>query len=508
MATAQSAPVGVKPWRIEVSHTRAVDLADVVSDREGHRRILQRLRASDDLFKDLQSAIAEYYPTCRSSADDIRERMSKSVNLDGKAVWTETFLERHAPFVLPLADELHVNGAAVPPRGALLQEPGATLADVYFQGSQLSLFREGTFTCTIHLSIGGTGQSSVDVTTAIERLKATEEVVQQNCTRLLVKALAASEMHAVLHHLGIEVDGHNVAPAVGAAREHRILFVDRFTRTELEQNGGTSQHESAGSPRMITASEVKASPALAGLLNTASWFAEYDPEYLARLSQKDIGYRRDEIYISDRRSTLICHPGFWSLGAPGHPQDPLSLYKWDLILGAEYQVSRAALVASALDYYQTHADVEHLESDPPLDALGVVVAGKAAIARLEESLSLPTLVQHGFTRLYQRRLQEELGSMEALTAVRRRVEDAAASIELRSSVTAAENTSRESLRASLTNNTLQKIILTMAILGILTTLITAFVLPLMEDENNVIYCASGVPPKITIQRCPYKAPVK
>lgn len=184
---------------------------------------------------------------------------------------------------------------------------------------------------------------------------------------------------------------------------------------------------------------VVASSSLAGLLNTASWYRFYDRRYVQSLRRKEIGYRDDEIYISDGASTIISAKGFWDEGAGStRAADPLTRYKFDIVLAIQYNVSCLAYCGSTLAYYQSHPDVSDLENSSPLKALPYVIAGRAILAHLDQTLDLALLVDHGFTRAFIERLREELHLDTALTFIRQRVEDASTSVGLKSAVLSAE----------------------------------------------------------------------
>jgi hypothetical protein len=471
--------------RIEVFQTFAVDMSDLFGDGPDSIRTLQELRAHDAFPDSVVAQLVARMPDCRPERDAIQDRMDESLRMKGKAVWTDHFLDRYAPVILPHertlknhADRLVVVG------NRLSGDSESPLHYIKFSGSHLKLFRDGTLTYTVGASFtdqcghefGSLWYPIASIAKTIERIEAFEEITLSNL-RNTVKALVDNYIfRSVISDAGLRLrESRDLTNDLfrRRAKSHRLLFVERFF-DGVKVNGlypdGPSGLRPPDAAAEVPLEEVLSSSSFAGLLNTASWYDEYNTRYVNRLSQKDIGYRVDEIYLTDRHATVACNRGFWRIDPPG--AEPLSRYKWDLILAVEYNVARVAYFSAALTYYQDHPDVRGLEEAPPVEALRYIIDGRAILANIDQSLDLSLLVDHGFTRLFITRLRRELGLEVAFAFIRQRVEDASATVALKSSVVAAEQTSVESLRtaieslqAAMVNNRIQRTILLAAILS-------------------------------------------
>ena len=91
------------------------------------------------------------------------------------------------------------------------------------------------------------------------------------------------------------------------------------------------------------------------------------------------------------------------------------------------------------------------------------MAVRANLTLLYESLDFSLLARHGFTRRVAEELRAEMGVADALEAMRKRVWDMSAAIDLKSSVTSAQAAFDQASR----NNTLQTIAIILAVLALL-----------------------------------------
>jgi hypothetical protein len=399
----------------------------------------------------------------------------------------------------------------------------------------MKMFRDGTITYTLRTVFDDDPSSAVhqtrknppaSIAESIVRIEAVDNLLAENFRIALSDLLRLSGFRVAVaqstrvggpdwQEEGLQLVDPSALQAPDLERrseEHRTIFVESFfdaTHAErLSQDGGRNFEEAR-----VSLQTVLSSAALAGLLNTASWYDHYNARYVHSLGQREIGYRDDEIYLTDRKSTVISAGGFWrDESADGAPPDPLTRYKWDIVLAAEYNVARLAYLASTLTYYQTHADVRGLEGSKPLTALNHVIDGRSILSHIDESLDLSLLVDHGFTRLFIRRLRDELGVDEAIGFIRGRVADASTSVGLKSAVLSAENTSKESLKTSLAsldvaqeNNRLQRKMVVWAVAAVVVTALS-FVAGLaaqswVERDRQVIVCVTSDDGKINQARC-------
>jgi hypothetical protein len=474
--------------RVQMFSVLAIDLAELVERPLEDRRILQRLRAEDTLFPRLRESLIGTITGCADETEKIRTRMTESLRLGGKAVWTDQFLDRYAPVRLPVPPNLTQNDRPVPLNERLSDDPNSPLHFLRFQDHVLKMFRDGTICYTLQTSFedhvsrrhGGELRPPATVDQAIARLTALSELLAENFRIALADLIRSHQFRAAVAN-GVESQGDKLellsesrlhaADLRRRSKEHTAIFVENFFDGDLGAALSSINDEAAEEAR-VELYNVVASSSLAGLLNTATWYESYDRRYIQGLQSKEIGYRDDEIYISDGDATIISAKGFWKEGTvESGTADPLSRYKLDIVLAIQYNVACVAYCVSTLAYYQAHPDVSNLENDRPLDALPHVIEGRAILSHLDQTLDLALLVDQGFMRVFIRRLREELDVDAAVAFIRRRVEDGSTSVSLKSAVLSAENTSIGSLQAALENNQIQRTIRAWAITAIIVAIL-------------------------------------
>ena len=447
----------LRAGRIRVFHVLALDIADLVASKEEGRRTLQRLRADDRLFDIVKEALIGHLDHCKPTRKEIQERAERARDeLGGKAVWTEQFLERFAPIKLPTLESISCNGETVRLRSRLSDDPASQLHHVILEETRLQMFRDGTLVFTLRTSFderdaqAGGSNPPAPVESIIERLAALDSVATTAFHGALEEFLrpvdTRQRLSETLKRHGYEdielIDSGKLDRDVlrRKAEKHTVIVIERFFKPRVRDIDKVDPSADPKESGIVPLHTVLASSSLAGILNTASWFHRYNSRYVSRLIDKEIGYRDDEIYITDRKATVVSAANIWN------ENDSLSEYIKDVVLAVEYNVALLAYFASTLAYYQEHQDVRSLEQADPLAALKQVNDGRAILSQMVESLDLTILVDHGFTRLFVERLRAELGFRTAIEFIRQRVEDASTDVGLRSSVNAAENTSRKNLR--------------------------------------------------------------
>ncbi len=504
--------------RVQVVQVFALDIAELVDNARESRRTLQRLRASGELYDKLDEALVGHVSECESTRREIEERREKALSLQGKAVWTEQFVERFAPLTLPVPKPLKHGDSTASLGRRLSPDRQSELHRVELEGVKMQMFREGTicFTFKTQFVEGPEGDEvhprPVKAAQIIERLELLDEVAVGCFHSALASFFCSQDVQARLKaHL--RAPGHDLieffcpndklttAVLKRKAKAHTLILVEHFYDGKkieklYEEKGydGRKNHKA-----IVPLEAVLASSALAGILNTAKWFHNYNRRYVSELSDKEIGYRNDEIYLTDRKATVISTAGLWDMN------DSLSTYLYDIVLAVEYNVARLAYFASTLAYYQAHQDASSVLESDPMEALELVVDGRSVLSRIVESLDLTLLVNHGFTRLFVERLRQELGFDAAIEFIRQRIEDASTSIDLRASVEAAAHTSKESLAAARENNVWAKAAVVVAILvaiavGVLTLALHADETTTKLDPTTHL-CLDRNPPKTGAPVC-------
>jgi hypothetical protein len=436
----------LRAGRVEVVSVTAIDFADLLADADYGRRRLQELRANDT-FADEFEAIIKVVPDCTSTRQEIIDRTDDAKAKGGKAVWTTEFLTRFAPVRLP-HHEFVQNGTVVHPQARLSSRRGDVLHHVALEDSKLQMFRDGTLCHTVRVvfkphSSGAKEEECPPATVSelVDRLGALNKAVA-TALRPALEAFVRELGAPLKSKLDLQLkapDALTRAQLSARSKTHTVIFVERFydgPKIDALCQTPFSLENAAQAGAAVALHTVLTSSALPGILNTATWYRRYNARYVAALAGKEIGYRDDEIYLTDRKATIVSTPGLWDQA------DSLSEYKDDIVLAVEYNVARLAYFASTLAYYQGHPDVRKLDKEPPLDALAHVIHGRAILSYIDESLDLTLLVDHGFTRLLVERLREELKFETAIGFIRQRVQDASDTVSLRSSVDGAEHTQR------------------------------------------------------------------
>jgi hypothetical protein len=470
--------------RVQIFSILAIDIAELVARPTEDRRILQRLRAEDTLFPSLKASLIGNIRECSDEQEKIKSRMADSLRLGGKAVWTDQFLDRYAPIRLPAPTNLTQNDRPVTLTHRLSDDRDSPLHFLRFQDHVLKVFRDGTICYTVQTSFedhlsrshGGDLRPPATISEAIDRIYALDELLAENFRIALADLIRSRDFRDAISE-GVQSEGDKLqlmsesklhaSDLRRRSKSHTVIFVEHFFDGERGESIRSVTDDAANEARVELRSVV-ASSSLAGLLNTARWYRYYDHRYIQSLRRKEIGYRDDEIYLSDGDATVISARGFWKEGsAESGLADPLSKYKLDIVLAVQYNIALVAYCGSTLSYYQSHPDVSNLENDRPLSALPHVIDGRAILSHLDQSLDLALLVDHGFTRVFIQRLRQELGVSASVSFIRQRVEDGSTSVGLKSAVLSAENTSKESLGAAIENNQIQRTIRAWAIIAIL-----------------------------------------
>jgi len=421
---------------LDVNFCFAVDVSVLFGDAdkdENWRQLLahrlgDKSTADTGKMTELSSKVSvEVY-----DATNTRNRMGQAKLNHGKAIWTEHFLESESPLRLTLASTLPINGAEIKFGDRVPALPGSDLRFAKFHGHSMNLFREGTLTYTVRFNLvghpkGGSEDEPLNARRAVMILKQLETESWSIFSRLLTTSLSMSDAPSVIEELVGVSKGltHNISAEIleRKAKLHKLLFLQCFL--EETPDGWIP----------ILALDAVREAELGGLLNTADWFNLYRENYVKSLAAKDIGYRSDEIYITDRKASIASNEGFWDV------RDPLHFFRDDLVLAVEYWIVRLSQTHAFLKYMQDHPDIRSIADHSPDKGLDVVVQAMRALARLEESMDPSRIIDHGFSAMFMTRLRQEMGIDPLLAFARDRLSDAITSIGLRSSVQAEKITS-------------------------------------------------------------------
>jgi hypothetical protein len=433
---------------VDVYFTFCIDASALFEDesREANWRDLlqRRVGGTGAIGRDALAALAGRGATKEDDATEIARRMETARQNDGKAIWTDHFLQTETALRLKTGSTISMSGREIPQYGRVSDDVSHPFHYARFKSHRLKVWREGTFSYTVQYQLLHEEQEPnprakkappLSVETAVELLKALEgaswEVFAGQLSAWFTQKKSKEVCERLLGTSELSL-GYGVEELRRRGRVHKILFIDRF----LQRGSGDRRFPGWGA---VDNQEAKQNVALGGLLNTADWYRHYREEYIRGLAQKDIGYRDDELYITDRKATLVSNPAFWD------DSNTLAQYRLDLVLAVEYWVVRLVQAHALLAYLQSHSDIVGLAEKEPRDGLVIATQAMRAFARFQESLDASRIVDHGFTSKFMDRLRQEMDIGELSRFIRERLADAATSIGLRSAVKAEEVTAQNSL---------------------------------------------------------------
>ena len=441
-------PDGLHLGFVDVYFTFAIDasaLFDEKSREENWRNLLgRRVGGSGAVSREILATLAGRGATKEDDATEIARRMETARQNDGKGIWTDHFLHTETALRLKTDSSISISGRDIPQNSRVSDDTAHPLHYARFKSHRLKVWREGTFSYTVQYQLvhevhepgsHAPAEPPLSVERAVALLKALEasswEVFAAQLSAWFTQKKSQDVCKGLLNIGTLRLD-FGVDELRRRGRVHKILFVDGFLRA------GT------GDPRFpgwgaVDNQEAKENVALGGLLNTADWYRHYREDYIRGLAAKDIGYRDDEVYITDRKATLVSNPAFWD------EANTLWQYRMDLVLSMEYWVVRIAQAHALLTYLQSHSDILGLAEKEPNEGLEIATQAMRAFARYQESLDASRIVDHGFTSKFMRRLRDEMDIDELSRFIRERLADAATSIALRSAVKAEEVTAQSSL---------------------------------------------------------------
>ncbi|MEU4389830.1 hypothetical protein [Kribbella sp. NPDC023855] len=404
-----------------VFYVHALDVSSLVSGAAGELGLLQDLRARHALHQQLHARWSEHAEFC-DSRQDIEERSDRAIAQGGKRVWTSVFLDDHTPTNLPCGDHLWTDGVRIP-RQTSLRAIRQDLAPWVFEDSRSQLSRDGVIINTAGFELSGT----VPIESVIQQLSHLRRAAYENFKHETRALLARQTPFArAFEDLEVNLRGEINREDV---RAHQVLFVREVTDADAVRV----------EPRKLGHSKE-----LAGLLNRATWYERYNTRYLNELAKKEIGYRNDEIYLTDRDATLIVLDGFWRDG------DPLRHYMGDLLLAIEFHLGKQAFLHGQLEYSKALYSVSGDGSDG--GSVSSVLRSRAILSSVYESLNFSVLISHGFTRRFVNGVSSESELATALEDVERRITNLSIAVELRAAVEA----SRQELGLQSASNGLQK----------------------------------------------------
>lgn len=438
--------------RFKATTVFGIDLAHILSSAMDDQRRLQEKRASEELWEALVECLATndgHFGQWVDEADRIVQRMDAAERKGGKAVWQGRFLSLHSPLLLVNHNYGLVVSGHNTRDGNRLDPSGARYRSAFVQEVNYRLTREGVLVATYEVDFRADTYSVDEVITALNDVREDSFATLQ---RFLRDFFGDPQRRALLGSAtGLSLTGGRVFDkhAISEATHfHSLVMIEGFCE------------ESADGYASVSLDRVVRSRELAGILNEAHWYPSYSTDYCSHLAAKQFGYRADEIYVIERRTTVIVAGRCWQ-------DDPFVHYRHDLQLVIEHHIAAIALLMQQLAFFREYAEVRLIELHDPVPVLPLVLAARSNLTLLNESLDFTTLVRHGFTRLFAQQLRHEMEFQRALGALTQRVTNMGEAIALKSSV---QSASAALARAS-RNNLLQALAVVLALVAVIVTIV-------------------------------------
>jgi len=329
---------------------------------------------------------------CRLETDAAKAADEKAQSQSGgKGILTYTFYSKHTPVVFDETPGAPLASESYPHRlGDSFQLESIEL---HYDECQLRLTREGTLTMRFKFSTANLANARVDTMHFIKQVKylrvATQFAFEEKAMVFVEECRKAKQREWQHQGITIKASDHEVRDILRTSFNLHKVFV--FKGLLKPDSGNHMDSEEA-------VSVLGNSLDFMGILNQADWYGQYRSEHLENVLKKDIGYRRDEIYVTDSTSSLIVNHSYWE------QDSALPYYISNVLLLMELIVSKL----SFLDYLIGAASLSPshaIRSDK--DEADQIANLKELEARTREGLDLNQLVQHGFTKKFLSQLCRE-----------------------------------------------------------------------------------------------------
>lgn len=403
----------LSPGEVLVSITCAMDLADLIVDDDRAQVAPHRDRPPD-----LNRWRVRQPPGIwRNESEVIEERNAEIRRLRGKVIWGREFQRGQA---------------------GLLKEDGA---------ESVRLATDGTISCTYESRLDGHRSAGELIETLGSHRESARSRFRETVLDLFPDTRAVSAL----------LDGPSAAPVQADSIEPESLDSSMFDYTLI-----AVRHFKDPRGRKVSLDIVLTSPELAGIFNETPWFTSYGDRHRESVESQAMGYRKDELFLVGRKSSVIVCERIWSA------DDSLHMYFEDLVLLVQHYLSCRAHLRQLLMTTRSRLSVDQLGSRSSERIAQDVLVLRLNLMTAQLALDQHTLIDQGFTRTLAERLRWELGIDTSV----RMVEDwlsTSEAIELRESINAAQRSSALAAR----NNILQTTAVVLAIAALVATVVIA-----------------------------------
>ena len=423
----------------------AIDLSCLVDDDLTQQQRLQRKRSTGELGRALRRCLNQGGGPFGEWVDEsarIQGRMERADREGGVRIWSRRFLDNHSPLLQTNHNHaLGVDRVQIREDGRLDPNGLRYRRRSFFRGVGYRMTSEGALVATFQADfLDPAGYLVPEVIKTLHHFR--DDALDT------FRIFIGDYFHSTHRREALEAaTGLSFGRAGTLAadeietlvRRHQLVFVRGF-RSATQPPGDYADLES-----------VLHSGELAGILTEAPWYRSYGSRYIERIRKNEAGHRGDEIYLVGHHSTVVVAERYWrnlyepdseggdAQRGPVAERDPMYWYRADLLTMVEHQLSRLTLLRQQAAFFRDRSSHQPLEAERPAAALPVVLDGRANLTQISESLDFISLCRHGFTREVASLLRREIGLDEQLEAVRRRIDDMSAAVNLKSSVTSARS---------------------------------------------------------------------
>jgi hypothetical protein len=404
----------------------AIDLGYLLRDITDKKQ-LQILRAEDSFYKRFCELFNNSHISAASFSNPalegelLRSRTHTAQQNGGKNIWSELFYHKHIPIKFMAEEHVPLSPSTTVMPRENLNLVGLMAKDnptIKFDGCTLRIFREGTLSISFEFSQSEVN-TKINVNELINILLYIEKITSEGFVYRIKEILndwgnpghSFKNLKIKLRQCDGETDGLIRTSSV----KHSCIFIEGVRNNETSN--------------FVSIKDLQSKYQLLGILNTSVWYTNYGERYIEKVFEKNVGYREDEIYVTDKDSSLILLADYWD------PNKSLQYYVYDLVLATEIQIAKLSYLNFILNYMQEDPDSrEALTNITGEKAINIVLQTRKILTLTQESLDINTLILHGFTRSFISRLNEEIDIGNRLESINRRIENISSAIQLKSSI--------------------------------------------------------------------------
>ncbi len=416
--------IAVKRYRFFFIYT--IDLGYFLNSNEDIRR-LQDLRARDVLYEKLRAifgnthARAFVFKDPNLETERIKARLRAALAKGGKNIWSDLFFKRQVPILFRTEQNMMLSPSNQTGIGRHISDGDISQikdTGITFDRCEFRIFREGTLSFVYEFSQKNPAsrQSIDELITILSKLESdTFKGYLYNIREILQEWQSPSHKFQELNLTLRPLDDETNTVIKTSSVKHSCVFLEEVVNIETGE--------------AISAENLQNRYFLLGILNKANWYNKYGDKYIDDVFGKNVGYRKDEIYLTDKDSTLVLLSDYWD------PDKSLQYYVYDLVLAIQIQLAKLAFLDFFLRHIQTDPYSKKALINPSSkEAIKLVLGARNIITILQEATDIDSLIVHGFTRRFIKQLVKERNVLGYLELIERRVANISSAIELKSSI--------------------------------------------------------------------------